>query len=100
MSALFLVTFAPGPGWEPGRPRRAQDRWDEHAAFMDYLLDAGIVLIGGPVGESVDEGPAVILVAAPDAVAAASVFDHDPWLDDMLAIERVERWTLWLGTPP
>lgn len=98
--AHFLVLFGRGPIWDPGRPRRTQEGWDAHAAFMDDLVRRGVVLLGGPVGESVDEGPAVVLLSAPTAAAAAAVFADDPWHDSVLATERIERWTLWLGTPP
>ena len=40
-----------GPAWDPTRGRREQDRWDEHAAFMDGLVADGPVILGGPVGD-------------------------------------------------
>jgi hypothetical protein len=30
---------------------REQDAWDEHAAFMEALVDDGFVVLGGPIGE-------------------------------------------------
>ncbi|WP_369045241.1 hypothetical protein [Sinomonas sp. P10A9] len=98
--AYFVVTFGRGPRWSPDCPRRARDGWDEHAAFMDGLVRRGVVLLGGPLGDDVDEGPALVLVAADDAQAAASAFRGDPWHGTVLVTERVTRWTLWLGEPP
>ena len=35
--ANFAVRLVHGPNWDAGRPIRGQDRWEEHAAFMDGL---------------------------------------------------------------
>jgi hypothetical protein len=48
--AHFAVRLVHGPGWDSTRPIREQDGWDEHAAFMDGLVDDGFVILGGPVG--------------------------------------------------
>ena len=50
MADYFLVKHVPGPAWDPARPRREQDGWDEHAAFMDGLVAEGVIVLGGPVG--------------------------------------------------
>src|SRR5438445_13431797 len=33
----------------------AQDQWAEHAAFMNGLVDAGLILLGGPTVRILDE---------------------------------------------
>jgi hypothetical protein len=91
----FLITRAWGPAWDPTRPRREQDGWDEHAAFMDSLVDEGFVVLGGPVGD-VETGKAVNLVEAESEEAVRRRLADDPWPEDLLAIESVEPWTLWL----
>src|SRR5262245_42941128 len=45
------------------RPRREQDGWDEHAAFVDRLADEGGVVLGGPLGDP-EYGQALLVVAA------------------------------------
>jgi len=30
---------------------RAQERWEDHAAFMDGLADDGFIVLGGPLGD-------------------------------------------------
>jgi hypothetical protein len=43
----YLVTQEWGPVWDSSRARREQAGWDEHAAFMDALVEdpwAGTVL--------------------------------------------------------
>ena len=37
--ANFAVRLVHGPCWDPSRPIREQDGWDEHATFMDELVD-------------------------------------------------------------
>ena len=65
----FLVERARGPAWDHSRSRREQDGWDEHAAFMDGLVEEGFVVLGGPMG--VGDGDNVLLIVdAPDGGAA------------------------------
>ena len=49
--ANFAVRLVHGPNWDPGRPIREQDGWEEHAAFMDGLVEGGFIIVGGPVGD-------------------------------------------------
>jgi uncharacterized protein YciI len=90
-----LVKLARGPAWDHTRRRRNQERWDEHAAFMDALTEEGIVILGGPVGEG--DGEDVLLVVDVDSEAAIRTrLADDPWADGMLTIESVEPWSVWL----
>jgi uncharacterized protein YciI len=93
-----LVRLARGPAWDHSRPRRRQDRWDEHAAFMDALAAAGVVVLGGPVGEG-DGEDAVLVVDVPDEAAIRARLADDPWAGDLLTIRRVEPWSVWLRAP-
>ena len=47
----FAVFRERGSAWDASRPMRQQPRWDEHAAFMDALVDSGVIVLGGPLGE-------------------------------------------------
>ncbi len=66
-ATYFAVTEAPGPNWDPSRARRQQDRWDEHAAFMDARVEDGFVVLGGPLGD----GNEVLLIVRADSEAEA-----------------------------
>jgi len=100
VSRLFVVENAKGPDYDRSRARREQDGWDEHAAFMDRLVEEGTIVIGGPVGD-VDEGERTLLVVrAQDERAARAAFEGDPWFGTVLSLVRVEPWTLWLGELP
>lgn len=39
-----------GPGWDASRGIREQQAWEEHAAFMDELVEDGFIILGGPLG--------------------------------------------------
>ena len=48
--AMFLVTVRQaGPDWAPALPMEEQSGWTEHAAFMDELVEAGFIVLGGPL---------------------------------------------------
>jgi uncharacterized protein YciI len=90
----YLVTRVNGPGWDPTRARREQDLWDEHAEFMDGLVDDGFVVMGGPVG---DGARVLLVVDAPDAAAIDLRLADDPWEPlEMLRTASVEEWKVLL----
>lgn len=98
MADYYLVEQARGPGWDRSRRRREQVGWDEHAAFMDALVEEGVVVLGGPVGDG--DGENALLVVAVDSEAAIRArLAEDPWASDMLTIESVRPWSIWLRTP-
>lgn len=95
----FLVTELPGPSWDHSRPRREQDGWDEHAAFVDGLAEQGVIVLGGPLGDP-DFGPALLIFAAESENEVHAHLSEDPWLDTILRVEKVQRWSIWIGSLP
>ena len=95
----YLVTESHGPAWDAGCPRRAQEGFHEHAAFMDALVDEGTILLGGPVGDDVDTGDALLVVAADNEAAVHAALAADPWQGTVLSTTRVQLWSLWLRPP-
>jgi uncharacterized protein YciI len=92
--ANFAVTLVHGPAWDPARPIRQQQAWDEHAAFMDGLVADGFLIIGGPLGGG-ERTLHAIEAAGEDEIRAR--FGADPWAAaGMLEIDSVEPWALWL----
>ena len=45
---FFAVRLERGGPWDWSRDLREQDGWNEHARFMDSLVDDGFVVLGGP----------------------------------------------------
>jgi uncharacterized protein YciI len=91
---MFAVRMINGPAYDRRRERREQDEWDEHAAFMDALVDEGFVVLGGPVG---DGEQVLVAVEAQDEREVRERFAADPWhVSGVLKIGRVSEWTIWL----
>jgi uncharacterized protein YciI len=77
---------------------REQDDWDGHAAFMDELADAGVIVLGGPIGEGAHRVLLVVDADSPEAVRA--VLAGDPWVSTgHLEIESIEPWQILLRAP-
>jgi len=92
--SYFALTLVHGPGWDPGRPIREQPAWDEHAAFMDGLVDDGFIIIGGPVG---DGRQTLHAVQADDENEVAARLTADPWAAmGLLEVGEIRPWALWL----
>jgi uncharacterized protein YciI len=73
---------------------REQDGWEEHARFMDGLVDSGFLLLGGPL-----EGDREVLhvVSASSENEIRHRLAEDPWTaNGMLTTVSVERWTILL----
>jgi hypothetical protein len=90
---FHLVLSQSGPEWDRSRPMEAQTYWDEHAAFMDALVDRGFIVLGGPVG---DEGRVVHAVEADSPDDIRATLARDPWSESHLVIESIEPWTIRL----
>jgi uncharacterized protein YciI len=82
-----------GPQYDLSRPLEEQSGWDEHAAFMDALVDDGFLVLGGPLG---DEERVVHAVEAESETAVRETLARDPWHETHLRIEAVEPWTIRL----
>ena len=70
-----------------------QSGWDEHAAFMDELVDSGFVVLGGPLD---DEQRVVLAIDAESAAAVRARLAADPWSGSHLVVDTVEHWTIRL----
>lgn len=92
-----------GPAWDPSRPLREQDNWDEHAKFMDDLAEEGFVVLAGPLGDGhLGQGGSehrVLLIFDADGESAIDArLDDDVWTSTgMLETVSVERWNVLLG---
>jgi uncharacterized protein YciI len=96
--ANFAVRLVHGPGWDSGRPIREQAGWDEHAAFMDGLVDDGFLILGGPVE---DGAQTLHAVQAADEQEVRARFAEDPWARaGLLRVGVVESWRFWLDSRP
>ena len=91
---MFLVVLRrTGPEWDRSKPLEEQSGWDEHAAFMDRLVDDGVVVLGGPLEDELRTAHAV---EADSADAVRAIFARDPWSGSHLEVEAIEEWTIRL----
>ena len=92
--ALYVVRLERGGPWDWSRDMRHQAGWDEHARFMDGLVDAGFILLGGPLENGRDT---LHFIEAESEAAIRERFAEDPWAaNGMLRPSSIERWTILL----
>jgi uncharacterized protein len=95
----FAVTLEHGPAWHAGRPLEEQAEWAAHAAFMERLVEEGLILLGGPVGDDpLGVAGRVLLVFEADGERAIRArLADDPWHAlGLLAVRAVEPWQIRL----
>jgi uncharacterized protein YciI len=90
----WVVRRRRGGPWDWSRGMREQEGWDEHARFMDSLVDEGFILLGGPLE---DDRDVLHIVAAPSKAAVHERLADDNWTQDgKLETVSVEGWTVLL----
>jgi uncharacterized protein YciI len=90
----FVLRLERGGPWDWSRDMREQDGWDEHAKFMDDLVDEGFILLGGPLE---GDRETMHVIEAPTEAAIRERFSTDPWwVNGMLRPVRIERWEIVL----
>ncbi|MEO9044173.1 MAG: YciI family protein [Candidatus Dormibacter sp.] len=92
--AMFMVVLArSGPEWKLSLPMEEQSGWAEHASFMDALVDAGFIVLGGPLA---DERRVLHAVEAESVDDVRATLARDPWSGTHLLVEVIEPWTIRL----
>jgi hypothetical protein len=91
---MFLViNLRSGPQWDRSRPLEEQSGWAAHAAFMDALVDQGMIILGGPLA---DEHRVALVCEAGSADEIRATFARDPWSGTHLVIGSIDPWTIRL----
>ena len=90
---FHVVLLRSGPEWDASLPLEEQSGWPAHAAFMDGLVDAGSIVLGGPLA---DEYRVVHAFEAESADAIRATLAQDPWSGTHLRIGTIEPWTIRL----
>jgi uncharacterized protein YciI len=93
MAMFHVEVHRSGPEWDPSRPLEEQSEWPAHAAFMNGLVDAGFIVLGGPLA---DEYRVVHAVEAESEEAVRATLSRDPWSETHLRVDTVEPWTIRL----
>lgn len=93
MRQLFLVYERHGGPWDFSKNLREQELFDEHARFMDGLVDEGFVVLGGPL----DERDVLLVVETESEASVHTRLATDPWIENgMLMVTAVRPWTILL----
>lgn len=72
-----------------------QSGWTEHAEFMDRLLEAGFIVLGGPLA---DEVTVVHAIEAESEDDIRTTLARDPWFDTHLRVHSIDPWTIRLDS--
>jgi len=110
---LFVVVREQGHGWDPSRPMRDQDFWPDHVTFVNGIVDAGSMLLGGPLSELEPSGEApdptdavganrtyraLVVLRAESEEDLARLLDDDPWTKHhVLETAAIYRWEKLVG---
>ena len=95
---LFAVIRTRGDSWQDSVPLENQQKWDEHASFMNALKRNGFIILGGPLEGTRD---VLLIVRASSQDEINDRFRDDPWTSlDLLRISRIAPWTIRLGSLP
>jgi uncharacterized protein YciI len=93
-NSYYAVRLVRGGPWDWSRGLREQQGFDQHAQFMDALVDDGFILLGGPLE---NEREILHIVTAGSAAAIRERLARDPWhANGMLTITSIQRWTVLL----
>jgi uncharacterized protein YciI len=93
MATFLVVEHRSGPEWKAGRPLEEQSGWQSHAAFMDALVERGLIVLGGPLA---DEFRVVLVFEAESEEAVRAALEPDPWIPSHLSVGSIEPWTIRL----
>lgn len=94
MKNTFLAFSSAGPSRDFSKDTRQQPFWDEHAAFIDQLVEDGFILMGGPL---VDEGGSLLIINAEDENEVRERLKNDPWMQHgILKLESIKRWQIFV----
>ena len=92
--AMFLVMLRrSGPEWDASLPLEEQSGWEAHAAFMDGLVEEGVIVLGGPLS---DEHRVAHAVEAESEDAVRATLARDPRSRGHLVVDTIDPWTIRL----
>jgi len=94
MTHTYIVLSRAGAHRDLAKDAREQAFWDEHASFVDGLVEEGFIVMGGPLA---DEGGAMLVVRGDGEDEVRARFANDPWYEHgILRLESVSRWDIFI----
>ena len=94
----FLAFSSAGPNRDRSKGTREQPFWDEHAAFIDHLVEENFISMGGPlIDEAGMPQGALLIVNATNENEVREKLKNDPWFTrGILKLESVKRWQMFI----
>jgi uncharacterized protein YciI len=97
-TTFYAVIRDHGENWNDALPMRQQEQWDEHARFMEALVDESFVVLGGMIGGG---QRTLLIIRAESEADIRSRLADDPWTHlGLLPITRIDHWEILLGAIP
>ena len=95
---MFLVVLRrSGPRYDHSQPLEEQVGWDDHAAYMDGLVEDGFIVLGGVLGDELRTAHAVE-ASSEDEIRERLA--RDPWSATHLVVDSIDPWTIRLQRLP
>ena len=91
--ARVVVRWKAGPTWTSGAVDEQPD-WDEHAAYVDDLVERGIFVMGGPLA---DQSGSLSLFENVTEQEARELIAEDPFVvNGVFELEEVRAWNVFV----
>jgi uncharacterized protein YciI len=88
-----LVRWKAGPTWTSGAVDE-QPGWDEHAAYIDDLIERGIFVMGGPLA---DQSGSLSVLENVTEQEALGLIAEDPFVaNGVFELEEVRAWNIFV----
>ena len=89
----MFVRFRAGPTWTSGPPEE-QPGWEDHAAFVDGLVERGTMVMGGPLA---DYSGSLSLLQNVGEDEARELLAGDPFVaNGVFVLEDVRGWNVYV----
>ena len=91
---FHVVLRQAGPEFDPALELAEQSRFAEHAAYMDSLVEDGVIVLGGLLPNL----RTAHAMRAESEEEVRAIWARDPWHESHLILESVEPWEIRLAT--
>ena len=93
MRQRLIVRVKAGPTWKSGGVRE-QPGWDEHAEFIDALIEKGTFVMGGPFA---DDSGSLSLLEGVSVDEAKRIIADDPFVENgVFVLDDVREWDVFV----
>jgi uncharacterized protein YciI len=88
-----VVLWRAGPTWTSGGVRE-QPLWDEHAEFIDALIENGTFVMGGPFA---DNSGSMSLLEGVTVDEARQIIAKDPFVENgVFVLDDLREWNVFV----